>query len=258
MNQKKLGFGLMRLPMRDPADPSSIDVEELAKMADAFLDSGFTYFDTAYAYGNSEVAMRETLVKRYPRDSYTIATKLPIMMLQSQEQQEQVFDEQLGRCGVDFFDYYMLHDLSRSTYPLAEKMDSFTFLKGGTLANVPSDAELQLKSHSPELSVASWAVRFAASLENVMVVLSGMSNMEQMLDNISYMRDFVAFSPEENDIVRQTVATINASIAIPCTACRYCVSSCPQNIAIPGYFALYNAEQRDVNRGMGALFELFR
>lgn len=329
MAQKKLGFGLMRLPVTDPADPESIDMEELKKMVDLFLESGFTYFDTAYLYGNSEMAMRDALVKRHPRDSFTVATKMPTMILQSREQMEQIFDEELERCGVEYFDYYLMHDLSRNSYPIAQKLDGFGFIarkkeegkirnigfsfhdhaelleqilnehpevdfvqlqinyldwenptiqsrrcyetavkhgkkvvvmepvKGGTLANVPEEAEKILKGYHADMSVPSWAVRYAASLGNVMIVLSGMSDMAQMQDNTGYMKDFEPFTEEEYGIVKQTAEIINRSVAIPCTACHYCTPRCPKKIAIPEYFALYNAEQRDVNKGVGAHMDYF-
>ncbi len=322
MEHKKLGFGFMRLPLTDPNDQTSIDMEQVRRMVDLFLEKGFTYFDTAYVYhdNQSEIALGEALVKRYPRDRFAIATKMPLFLLKSKEQQSSIFHEQLKNCGVDYFDYYLLHDINRMSYPIVKKLNSFEFIaeqkragrirsigfsfhedsnlldevltaypevdfvqlqinyldwdnasiqsgkcydvavkhgkkvvvmepvKGGTLANVPGEAEKLLKAHHPELSIASWAIRFAASPEAVMTVLSGMSNIAQLEDNISYMADFVPLTQEEQHIVKQTVSIINTSVAIPCTACRYCAPGCPKKIAIPEYFALYNAHLRDVNR----------
>lgn len=122
-------------------------------------------------------------------------------------------------------------------------------IKGGTLAEVPKAAELLLKAQNPNGSMASWALRFAASLDNVMMVLSGMSDMDQLLDNISVMENFIPLSAKEGAALWEAIDMINASIAIPCTACGYCVEGCPQKIAIPKHFSLYNAEIQSDNKG---------
>ena len=313
---KKLGFGMMRLPLVDPDVQSQVDMEQVCAMVDLFLERGFTYFDTAYMYHehNSERVVCEALVKRHPRDSFTLATKLPLALMKDDapEDQERIFREQLEKCGVTYFDYYLLHCLNKENYARAQKLDSFAFLrekkavglarhigfsfhdtpalldeilsahpevdfvqlqinyldwdsenvqsrkcyevavkhgkpvvvmepvKGGTLSHVTEEAAALLRKLHSDWSIPSWGIRFAASLENVMMVLSGMSDLDQVRDNTGYMADFQPLTAEETGAVFQAAEILRKSIAIPCTACRYCVEGCPQNVAIPEYFSLYN------------------
>ena len=316
---KKLGFGLMRMPLLDPSNDASVDVEQVKKMVDIFIERGFTYFDTAIMYNGfaSQRVAKEAIVDRYPRESFTIATKLHSAFFNSFEDRDRIFNEQLEQTGAGYFDYYLLHGVESGNYPKYEQFECFDWLmekkaqglvkhagfsfhdtpelldqiltkhpemefvqmqlnyldwesewiqsravyemavrhgkpvvvmepvKGGTLAKIPAEAEKLLKSAEPELSVPSWAIRFAATQELVMMVLSGMSSVEQMLDNTSYMQNFKPLTAEEIALTHKSADVINAQIAIPCTGCSYCTDGCPMRIPIPKYFSLYNEDMRE-------------
>lgn len=321
---KKLGFGLMRLPYSDNKTWNNIDFEKTRQMIDAYLAQGFSYFDTAWVYhgGFSEPVFGELVAKRYPREKFQVTTKMPIWDVKEEADLDRIFDEQLKKCSVEYFDYYFLHAMSRERFEQAQRLRAFDWmqrkkaegkilhpgfsfhdspealdwalsrhhnevdlvqlqinyvdwesndvasrrcyeiavgkynkmisimepLKGGNLANVTSDAEKLFKAHHPDLSIASWGIRYAASLDNVLVVLSGMSNMEQLEDNMSFMNDFKPFDSEERKIVEAASEIIKSSILVPCTACRYCIDEtsggCPKKIDIPEFFRLYNDQNR--------------
>lgn len=316
---KKLGFGLMRMPTLDKNNAADVDIEQVKKMVDVFMEKGFTYFDTALMYNGaaSEAVAKVALVDRYPRESFTLATKLHAAFFNSLEERDTVFASQLEKTGAGYFDYYLLHGIEASMLPKYEELDCFNWLldkkaqglvkhagfsfhdsaelldeiltkhpemefvqlqinyldwesewiqsracyevatkhgkpvivmepvKGGTLANLPAEAEKIFKSHMPDMSAASLAIRFAASLDNVMVVLSGMSTLQQMEDNVQYMNDFRPLTEEEKTLCHQIADIINGQIAVPCTGCAYCTGGCPMNIAIPQYFSLYNEDMRE-------------
>ena len=315
---RKLGFGLMRLPLLNPDDQTSIDIEKVKQMVDLYMERGFTYFDTAYPYhgGKSEEALREAVVKRYPREAFTVTSKMPVWAINEEADLERIFNEQLERCGVDYFDYYWLHALNRERVEVMERMNGWGFIarkrdegrirhigfsfhddsallaeildkhpeaeyvqlqinyldwdspaiesrtcyelcvqhgkpvivmepvKGGSLARVPEAIDRLFKEYNPDASAASWGIRYCASLPNVLTVLSGMSTMDQLEDNTSYMQDFQPLNDEEQAIIARATSVIRDAIAIPCTACHYCTDGCPSQIAIPEYFNLYNNTQQ--------------
>ena len=310
LSNSKLGFGLMRLPKDENG---TIDINQVKFMVDAYMKAGFNYFDTAYVYGGSEAAMKAALVDRYPRDAYTIADKLPAWKLNSEDDVARIFKESLEICGVDYFDFYLLHSIEKKHYPTYEKYHCFEFIqemkkqgkikyigfsfhdtadfldkvltehpeidfvqlqlnyldwengviqsrknyevvrkhhkpivvmepvKGGTLASFLEEIEKIYRDYAPDKSIASWALRYIGSKDGVMTILSGMSNEEQMNDNLKTMSDFKPLSKEEDDLIRKVVGQVLSYPTIPCTACRYCVPGCPMNIQIPDLFTAYNS-----------------
>ena len=321
MSVKKLGFGTMRLPKVNPDDNTSIEIRQVCDMMDLFLEKGYTYVDTAWMYHKfaSECAVKWALVKRHPRDSFTLATKLHESYVEGDVTKDDIFAKQCEKCGVDFFDYYLLHAINDKNIENYEAKDCFNWLKGlkeagkikhagfsfhgtapvldqiltkypwiefvqlqlnyldwdnekvqsganyatcekhgvpvvvmepvkgGSLANLPTRDEKLMKAYNPGASIASWAIRFAATLPNVMMVLSGMSNLEQMQDNINTYDNLQPLNDEEKAIIAKIVDDLNKGGKIPCTGCAYCKEGCPMQINIPEYFKLYNGARDDVD-----------
>ena len=318
---KKLGFGLMRLPMKD----DKIDIEQTKQMVDLFMGKGFTYFDTAYVYGAngaSEYAARDALVKRYPRESFQLATKLPVWdTTKTAEEVKQYFYTSLERTEAGYFDFYLLHNLGGNRTEICDKLGMWDFLheikdkglvrhigfsfhdnadtldkiltehpdmefvqlqinyvdwenpdvqsrkcyevarkhnvpivimepvKGGTLAALTDECVKIFKGVNPDLSVSSWAIRFAASLDGVITVLSGMSSLQQMKDNLSYMENMKKITNREQQAINEVRQIIENTEQIACTNCCYCMKGCPQNIQINKFISILNYHKKfnDVN-----------
>lgn len=291
-------------------------MEQLKQMVDEFLGNGFTYFDTSYAYhnGRSEEALRKSVVERYPRDQFTIATKLPTFLIQTEDQVEDIFAQQLKNLGTDYVDYYLLHAMMEGGYKKYDKFHLWDFVgeqkakglvkhmgfsfhagpqlldrllkehpevdfvqlqinyadwenpsvtaranyevarkhgksivvmepvKGGALADPPEAVRKIFDETDSAASYASWAIRYAASLDGIITVLSGMSNVAQMEDNLSYMKNFKALNGQEQAAVRKAQEAITGIKSIPCTACHYCTAGCPKKIPIPEIFEARNKQ----------------
>lgn len=310
--KKNFGFGCMRLPMKD----GEVDTEETSRMVDTFLENGFNYFDTAHGYldGKSELALKDCLTGRYPRDRYLLTNKLTNSFFQKQEDIRPFLESQLEACGVAYFDFYLMHAQnaevfkyfkecrayetafemkaegkirhvglsfhdrpevleqilteypqievvqiqfnyvdydnptvqSRACYEVCRKFGKPVIVmepvKGGNLVNLPEKAaEILRELHGG--SLASYAIRFAAGFPGIRMVLSGMSSLAQMQDNISYMKNFVPLNKRELAAIEDVQEVFNGLHLIPCTACRYCTDGCPQHIAIPDLFATMNSKK---------------
>lgn len=303
-----LGFGAMRLPLL-PENQTAVDQKLTEAMIDRAMSAGVNYFDTAFTYHNgiSELLVGRIL-RKYPRESFHLANKMPLWSLKSRDDAERIFASQLKKCRVEHFDFYLLHGLNRALYQQAVQLDIYAWLRekkemglvrhmgfsfhdspelfqkivdahtwdfaqiqlnyvdweaggarelyailekkglpgivmepvrGGSLVDLPSEAQRILREMSPKASMASWAVRYAASLPQIMVVLSGMSNLTQMEDNIQTMSPLSPITAAENNALEKVASLYLASGDIPCTGCKYCVD-CPQGVNIPSVFAAYN------------------
>lgn len=310
--KKNFGFGCMRLPMKG----GEVDTEQTCRMVDAFLENGFNYFDTAHGYlnGKSEGALKTCLTSRYSRDRYILTDKLTNFFFKKQEDIRPLFQSQLEACGVDYFDFYLMHaqgadnfayfkkcrayetalklkaegkirhfgisfhdraevlEQILTEYPQVEVVQiQFNYLdyedpavesrkcyevcrkhgkpiivmepvKGGTLANLPDKAQAILDELGGD-STVSYAIRYAAGFEGMLMVLSGMSSMEQMEENLRFMKDFRPLDDKELAAIDQVREIYHSMNLIPCTACRYCVAGCPKHISIPDLLAVMNAKQ---------------
>ncbi len=316
--KSKFGFGCMRLPQTDENDPTKIDQELFNKMVDIYMEKGFNYFDTSYAYHNgvSELAIRKAVVERYPRESFQICDKMPTWALTSEEDNEKFVNEMLERLGIDYFDVFFIHNINVPWLKLAEKCNTFEYikkmkedgiakkigfsfhdnskllkkvldkygdildvvqlelnyldwedpaiearkcynlcvehgldiyvmepLKGGVIVNLPESIQNDFKEFNPDKSIASFALRFCASLENVKIVLSGMNKMDDLLDNCNTFENFEVLSDEENKFLEKMALKLKEIVAVPCSECGYCIKACPEMIPIPEYFNLYNTSK---------------
>ena len=309
--KKKLGFGCMRLPNT----LNHIDTRQTKAMVDAFLAAGFNYFDTAHGYhlGNSETAVKRCLTSRYPRDAYLLTNKLTQPYFRKQQDIVPFFERQLKRCGVSYFDFYLMHaqnkDIfehfkrcrayetalelraagkirhfgisfhdkpevlrqilteypeievvqiqynyldyydsavqSKACYDVCAEFDKPVIvmepIRGGRLINLPEDAKAVVDELN--ISPAELALRFAATPDNVVMVLSGMSTIDQVRDNVSFMSECAPLTAGEIEATERIAQLIHQRNMIACTGCRYCVEGCPQHIAIPDLFTLLNSKK---------------
>ena len=311
--KKNFGFGCMRLPL---LEDKSVDYKEFSKMVDKFIEEGFNYFDTAHGYlgGKSEIAIRECISKRYPREKFILTNKLSVNFFNSEADIRPFFESQLEACGVEYFDFYLMHaqnttyykkytacrayeiaselkkegkikhlgisfhdkanvlDMILTEHPEIEAVQiQFNYsdyedegvesrkcyevcrkhgkdvivmepVRGGSLVNLPPEAQKVFDKLGGG-SNASYAIRFAASFEGIKMVLSGMSNMDQLTENVSFMKDFKPLSEEEFEAIKEVQYIFKKQSLIACTACKYCVSECPLNIPIPEIFACMNQKK---------------
>lgn len=328
---KKLGFGFMRLPMLEGENgqDAQVDMEQCRQMVDRFLAEGFTYFDTAHGYvgGKCEEMLKLALTSRHPRESYLLADKLTESFFKTEAEIRPLFEEQLEKTGVDYFDYYLIHSITASNYDKFVECNAFKVVqqlknegkirhvgisfhdkpemlervlqeqpeievvqiqfnyvdydnpsieslgvyqvcekyrkpvivmepcKGGGLVKLPEECRAILDEMGGGSS-ASYAIRYAASFPNTFMVLSGMSSIGQLEDNMSFMKDFQPFTEEEYDAVGRVREIMKRQDTIACTACRYCVDGCPKHISIPDLFGCYNAKKQFQDWNSGFYYQI--
>ena len=303
-----LGLGCMRLPLVE-GSTTEIDYEKAEEIVDYAYNNGINYFDTAYPYhgGQSEKFIGHAL-KKYPRESFNLVSKLPIWLIKEEGDLEKYFNEQLANCQTEYFDFYLCHAVDATRFKAIKDFNIFEFLmkkkaegkiryvgfsfhdkpevlaeiadtypwdfaqiqlnyldwelykskeqykilaereipciimepvRGGTLANPCKESNEIFKAARPDMSVASWAIRYAATFPNVLTVLSGMSNMEQIKDNVETMTNFQPITEEDSMVIEAALEAYRKNNTIPCTGCRYCMD-CPMGVDIPEVFKIYN------------------
>ncbi|MBQ8017437.1 MAG: aldo/keto reductase [Methanobrevibacter sp.] len=327
--KSKFGFGCMRLPLTNADDPTSVNQELFNEMVDIYMEKGFNYFDTSYAYhnGTSETAMRKAIVERYPRESFEICDKIPTWALTSESDNEKFVNEMLERLGIEYFDVLFIHNINVPWFKLAEKHNSFEFLKdmkkkgiakkigfsfhdkanllekvldkygeyldvvqlelnyldwedesieshkcydlctqygidvyvmeplkGGVIVNQSEEINREFENFNPDKSIASFALRFCASLDNVKMVLCGMNKMEDMIDNCDTFENFEVLSDEENQFLEKMGLKLKETLAVPCSECGYCIKECPSMIPIPEYFHIYNTSKNQPESNIYRLY----
>lgn len=327
--KSKFGFGCMRLPTTDDNDPTSVNQELFTQMVDLYMEKGFNFFDTSYAYhdGTSETAIRKALVERYPRESFEICDKMPTWLLTNEKDNDKFVNEMLERLGITYFDVFLVHNINTpwlknainaNTFEYVKKMKEdgiarkigFSFhekadllkefleeygdmfdvvllelnyldwedssieahkcydlcveygldvyvmepLKGGVIVNPPEDIKNDFKEFNPDKSIASLAIRFCASLDNVKIVLSGMNKMEDLIDNCDTYENFKPIDKTEEEFLEKMARKLASKLAVACSECVYCVDSCPEMIPIPEYLSLYNTSKNQPESNIYKLY----
>lgn len=327
--KSKFGFGCMRLPTTDDNDPTSVNQELFTQMVDLYMEKGFNFFDTSYAYhdGTSETAIRKALVERYPRESFEICDKMPTWLLTNEKDNDKFVNEMLERLGITYFDVFLVHNINTpwlknainaNTFEYVKKMKEdgiarkigFSFhekadllkefleeygdmfdvvllelnyldwedssieahkcydlcveygldvyvmepLKGGVIVNPPEDIKNDFKEFNPDKSIASLAIRFCASLDNVKIVLSGMNKMEDLIDNCDTYENFKPIDKPEEEFLEKMAQKLASKLAVACSECGYCVDSCPEMIPIPEYLSLYNTSKNQPESNIYKLY----